>query len=160
MSSDVTPDHTVSPEVETKARNIYYALSNSDSLRIFNLAAEGIDASTSVLEKYQFSKKRYYGRLKELVDLGLIAKEDGEYRHTVLGNLVYGSQVRDLEQILLSKTNISSIAVIKQAHKSGGDSVMIPHGMTDQIETTTGVSDLEPTKFFGNWNELSMDVAV
>src|SRR5579862_7625035 len=92
------------PEIETRAREIHSALSNGDSLRIFNLAAAGIDASTSVLEKYQFTKKRYYGRLKELVDLGLIFKENGEYRHTKLGNMVFENQVKNLEDILLGKT--------------------------------------------------------
>lgn len=147
--------------MEAKARNIHSALSNSDSLRIFNLAADGIDASTSVLEKYQFSKKRYYGRLKELVDLGLIAKEDGEYRHTSLGTLVYESQVRDLEQILLSRGNIRAVAELKKSGNKGKNfAELMPRELIAEIESSTGVSNLEPVKFFDNWNELSMDVAI
>jgi predicted transcriptional regulator len=157
MSQD---DSTIiSPEVEARARNIHSALSNGDSLRIFNLAAEGIDASTSVLEKYQFTKKRYYGRLKELVDLGLIAKEDGEYRHTALGNLVFESQVKDLEQILLKRNNVTVIVEMKRDNRSLMNQV-IPRDLIMDIENSTGVPNLEPVKFFDNWNDLSMDVSI
>jgi len=149
-----------SNEVEVKARNIHSALSNADSLRIFNLAAGGIDASTSVLEKYQFTKKRYYGRLKELVDLGLIAKEDGEYRHTQLGSLIYESQVKDLEQILLNKNTISAVMELKKKGNHLGGAAMLPHELIADIEASTGVPNLEAVKFYDNWNELSMDVAI
>jgi hypothetical protein len=159
MSEDES--RSISPEVETKARNIYSALSNTDSLRIFNLAADGIDASTSVLEKYQFTKKRYYGRLKELVDLGLVTKEDGEYKHTMLGNLVYESQVRDLEQILLNKNNLASIVDMKKrAVSSELIGANTPKELIADIEASTGVPNLDPVKLFDNWNELSMDVAI
>jgi hypothetical protein len=101
-------------EVQAKVRDIHSALSNSDSLRIFNLAAEGIDASTSVLEKYQFTKKRYYGRLKELVDLGLVFKNGGEYKHTSLGSTIFDNQVKNLEQILVKKNNLEVINELKK----------------------------------------------
>lgn len=153
-------DSSISPEVEARARNIHSALSNGDSLRIFNLAAEGIDASTSVLEKYQFTKKRYYGRLKELVDLGLITKENGEYRHTSLGNLVFESQVRDLEQILLKKNNVAAVMEMKKQNGRSALDQMFPPDLIRDIENSTGVPNLEPVKFFDNWNELSMDVAM
>ena len=159
MSEDES--RTISPEVETKARNIYAALSNSDSLRIFNLAADGIDASTTVLEKYQFTKKRYYGRLKELVDLGLVTKEDGEYKHTILGNIIFESQVKDLEQILLKKSNLTSVIEMKKkvANQESSEG-LLPKELIADIESSTGVSDLGAAKIFDNWNELSMDVAI
>ena len=159
MAQESSTVSSVSTEVETKARNIYSALSNGDSLRIFNLAAVGIDASTSVLEKHQFTKKRYYGRLKELVDLGLIVKEDGEYRHTTFGNLIFETQVKDLEQILLKKDNVEIVAEFKRKD-NGFNSKPVPRGLIADIELSTGVSNLEPIKFFDNWNELSMDVSM
>jgi hypothetical protein len=153
-------EDSVSPEVETKARNIYSALSNGDSLRIFNLAAQGIDASTSVLAKYQFTKKRYYGRLKELVDLGLIAKEDGEYRHTMLGRMVFKSQVRNLEQILLNRNDIvEAVAGVNKIANGSIEAEKTQELMMD-LETSDGMTNHEPVKFFDNWNELSMDVAI
>ncbi len=149
----------VSAEVQTKARNIYSALSNGDSLRIFNLAADGIDASTSVLQKYQFTKKRYYGRLKELVDLGLIVKDDGEYRHTSLGKLVFESQVKDLEQILQRKNGAAATVEMEITSDVSIRREMIPRKLLTDVEISADTKSSEPVRFFQDWNELSMDVA-
>jgi predicted transcriptional regulator len=78
--------------------SILAALSNKDSFEIFMLAASGIDATTDVLREHQFSRKRYYVRLKKLSDLGLIHKESKRYRHTILGGKVYESLVRTLAE--------------------------------------------------------------
>ncbi len=74
---------------ETFVREIYSALSNTDSYRIFRLASDGIDASSEVLEEQSFSKKRYYVRLRKLIQLGLVRKDNGRYIHTNLGKLVH-----------------------------------------------------------------------
>ncbi len=159
MPEDSTPSTF---EVEAKVRDIHSALSNSDSLRIFNLAAEGIDASTSVLEKHQFTKKRYYGRLKELVDLGLVYKNEGEYKQTALGKMIFDSQVKSLEQILVKRKNLEAISEIK---RTAGNELKDPSSVLSQeflgdLEESTGVANLQPTKFFGTWNDLSSYVAV
>lgn len=74
---------------ETIVREIYSALANTDSYRIFRLASDGIDASSEVLEEQSFSKKRYYVRLRKLIQLGLVRKDSGKYVHTNLGRLVH-----------------------------------------------------------------------
>ncbi|MFI5420943.1 MAG: hypothetical protein ACHQ1H_08250 [Nitrososphaerales archaeon] len=158
MPEDSTPS---SFEIEVKVRDIHSALSNSDSLRIFNLAAEGIDASTSVLEKHQFTKKRYYGRLKELVDLGLVFKNEGEYKQTPLGKMIFDSQVKSLEQILVKRKNLDAIGELKRnASNEMKDPSMISQDFLGDLEESTGVPNLQPTRFFGTWNDLSSYVAV
>ncbi|MDA4111011.1 MAG: hypothetical protein OK439_00620 [Thaumarchaeota archaeon] len=160
MSEESTPS---SLELQAKVRDIHSALSNSDSLRIFNLAAEGIDASTSVLEKHQFTKKRYYGRLKELVDLGLVFKKEGEYKHTVLGSMIFENQVKSLEQILVKKSNLEVISALKKNAENGALSMTgaeLPQELMNDLEASTGVSDLQAARFFATWNELSSFVAL
>jgi hypothetical protein len=157
MSQDASP--TTSPEIESRAREIHSALSNGDSLRIFNLAVDGIDASTSVLEKHQFTKKRYYGRLKELVDLGLIFKENGEYRHTSLGTMVFENQVKNLEQILVGRYDADARNTSNGPLHTGHDGKLSAE-LIENLETSTGVANLKPVKFFDTWNELSMHVAI
>jgi predicted transcriptional regulator len=158
MSQDASA--TTPPEIETRAREIHSALSNGDSLRIFNLAADGIDASTSVLQKHQFTKKRYYGRLKELVDLGLIIKENGEYRHTELGNLIFENQVKNLEQILLGKNSAEARNDSKNMTSYSRESGNLPEELITNLESSTGAATLKPARFFDSWNELSMHVAI
>ena len=88
------------------ARRIHCVLSNKDSLRIFALAASGIMATTDEIEKSSLTKKRYYVRLKQLIDLGLVAKKtNGQkiggkrqfYEQTLFGRIVYREHVLKLE---------------------------------------------------------------
>lgn len=153
-----------SETTQAKMMEIHSALSNCDSIRIFNLAATGIDASTSVLQKHQFTKKRYYGRLKELVDLGLIFKNNGEYKHTALGSAIFENQVKNLEQILqVSKTNsIHSNQLGNEQEQGAGsnDEKVISQEISKDIEATAGTGRLKPLNFFVSWNELSSEVAL
>jgi len=137
------------PLAHARTRSIHSVLSNADSVRIFALATEGIDASTSVLQKYNFTKKRYYGRLKELVDLGLVFKDHGAYRHTRLGSLVFANQVESLEGVLSNEQDSVSLSNPNDTTRS-------------QILSAVMVSTTEPKKFgfFESWEELSMHVAM
>ena len=85
---------------QAHAIDIYSALSKKDSFVIFCLASTGIEASTRVLEQYEFSRKRYYVRLKQLIDIGLVQKEGRFYKHTALGKMVYENVVKGLQQFL------------------------------------------------------------
>jgi predicted transcriptional regulator len=87
-------------DIKEWGRTIHFALSNRDAYEIFCLTADGINASTNILREQSFSRKRYYTRLKGLVDLGLVHKEGGKYKHTALGSIVYEIQVNSLESAL------------------------------------------------------------
>ncbi|NQT07911.1 hypothetical protein HQ586_02435 [Candidatus Bathyarchaeota archaeon] len=65
------------------------ALSNTDGHRIFLLAGEGIRNSTYAIKELNISPKRYYARMRELVDIGLVCKMGGVYRQTALGRVIY-----------------------------------------------------------------------
>ena len=75
------PSSKAESEALARARKIYCALSKKDSMRIFELAANGIAATTDTLAKYGFSKKRYYVRLSKLMELGLVEKKTGNRTH-------------------------------------------------------------------------------
>jgi hypothetical protein len=88
------------PEVDAELLAIHSALSNPDCLLLFDLASRGLRAGSSAIQSHNFSKKRFYVRLKELVDLGLVRKEYGVYKLTALGQKVYQSQVKDMRDLL------------------------------------------------------------
>jgi len=69
--------------------NLFKVLSKPDALEIFLLAGEGIENSTYAIEELGFSSKRYYARLRELVDMGFLRKTGGVYRQTPFGSLIY-----------------------------------------------------------------------
>ena len=81
--------------------SILETLSNKDAFEIFVLTADGINARTDVLDEYHFTRKRYYVRLKRLLDLGLVQKESKKYVHTPLGRLVHETLVKNLGSALL-----------------------------------------------------------
>ena len=102
------PMHTKGGSIELRPQNrqrklllkLFSVLSNNDSLRVFELASQGTIASSSTLQKMKISRSQYYNKLGELGDLGLILKdEQGVYRHTPLGEIVYQNQVITLRKI-------------------------------------------------------------
>jgi predicted transcriptional regulator len=68
---------------------IFSAIANEDSMRIFFAAKDGIESSTKVIMNLGLTQKRYYTRLKELLDAGLIQKEFDSYQYTMLGKICY-----------------------------------------------------------------------
>lgn len=138
---------------------IHSVLANKDALQILNMAAEGINASLEVLAANNFSKKRYYVRLKELIDLGLIYKDNGVYRHTALGTLVYENQVKNLRQILFKRSSIEILQDLKQKREVDGTHQKaldeISHEVLKDLESSLGLSNLKPVRLFRTWNELS-----
>jgi hypothetical protein len=69
--------------------------------------------------------------------------------------------VKDLEQILLKKDNIATVAQMKKNEwQAAPGGRVVPQELISDIEVSTGVPRLDPLKFFDNWNELSMDVSM
>jgi len=68
---------------------IMEALSNADAVNLFFFAKDGISSSTNAIRALGLSQKRYYTRLKLLLEAGLIEKNDDGYRHTFMGTLVH-----------------------------------------------------------------------
>lgn len=141
-----------------QARQIFATLANEDAMRIFSLAAEGIEASKCVLEENDFTKKRYYVRRGELVDIGLVAKEKGVYRHTPLGSIVYESQVSSLKRILAKSQSLEILGELRRRNRSDQT---LRNAVTDlsqhllkEVEVSIGMSNLKPVRLFISWNDF------
>jgi len=68
---------------------IFSAVSSEDAMKIFYAAKDGIKSSTKIIKELGLTQKRYYTRLKELMEAGLIYKEDESYKYTTLGKICY-----------------------------------------------------------------------
>ena len=76
------------------------ALSNKDSLLVFELASRGALATNTTFQTMKISKAQYHRKLRELVDLGLILRdEEGTYRQTPIGEIIYQIHVVTLRRI-------------------------------------------------------------
>ncbi len=91
------------------------ALGHEDALAIFMYAEKGIKSSKVAIEELGLTQKRFYSRLKELIEVGLIEKTEGEYNYTIFGNIFFKigfsllEMIENREQIeLLEKIRASS----------------------------------------------------
>ncbi|MGA2875040.1 MAG: hypothetical protein ABSE82_05805 [Nitrososphaerales archaeon] len=159
----MTPSEQIREEKShAQARQIFSTLANEDALRIFGLAASGIEASKCVLVENHFSKKRYYVRLGELVEIGLVAKEKGVYRHTILGSIVYENQVASLQRILAKRGSLEILNELKNRNKSDESLRSAVSGLSQQVlkdvETSIGLSNLKPVRLMRTWNDFFAQV--
>ncbi|MBI2184294.1 MAG: hypothetical protein HYU39_04960 [Thaumarchaeota archaeon] len=132
-------------------QKIYRSLSNLDSMFLFNLAVEGIEASTGAEAKYGLTHRRYYKRLKELTDSGLITKQGGKYVHTTLGSVFYESQLKPLRQILLKRDTIQLLEKFKSTSPPSEEG---PSKALQELEDMLGISDLKPVRIIKEWDEV------
>jgi len=68
---------------------ILSTLSNLDSSKIFDEANKGIESSTRTIKRLGLTQKRYYTRLSELIEAGLVQKNGEGYSLTLLGKLTH-----------------------------------------------------------------------
>ena len=62
-------------------------LGNQDALAIFIYVENKISSSKIAIQELELTQKRFYSRLKELIDVGLIEKNEGLYQYTTLGRI-------------------------------------------------------------------------
>jgi len=68
---------------------ILSTLSSTDALAIFLYAKDGIPSSKKAITQLRLTQKRFYIRLKSLIDVNLIEKTEKGYRYTTLGTIVF-----------------------------------------------------------------------
>jgi len=82
---------TYEPSTETLEQciDIFSTFANLDTMRIFMLAEKGISNSNKAIKELGLTPKRYYSRLKALVDSGALEKVNGVYLYTPVGELLH-----------------------------------------------------------------------
>jgi len=87
--TEYIPSHLMETSVATFGSmvKILDALGNQDALSIFIYVDTGMTSSKLAIQELGITQKRFYSRLKELIDVGLIEKNEGEYKYTTLGRI-------------------------------------------------------------------------
>ncbi|MFQ5439874.1 MAG: hypothetical protein ACE5DL_00265 [Nitrosopumilaceae archaeon] len=88
-------------------------LSKNDALSLFILAKEGIKSELDTPSKIGLTKKQYYSRLKQLVDLGLVNKNQNEYVLTVLGSMIFQKYISNLLKDIENSKQIEIVETLK-----------------------------------------------
>jgi predicted transcriptional regulator len=124
--------------------NILKALGNEDSLAIFLYAQRGIRNSKKAIKELNLTQKRFYSRLKDLLDNNLIEKIEGEYRHTVLGK-IFCDVGLSMEKLLLNKEQLDILNTLQKSSS-------ISHDETREIAKAL---DIE-MPFYGNSGKVKL----
>ncbi len=98
-----TLDRAAPDAKKGEMEKIFRSLADKDALVIFEAGEKGITNSSEVIRELGLTQKRYYTRLRELIEAGLMEKREGAYQHTVFGNLVYESVFHLLRKALSDK---------------------------------------------------------
>jgi len=95
---------------------ILSVLGNEDALAIFIYTKNGINSSKDAIRTLGLTQKRFYSRLKDLIDNRLIEKYEGEYRHTALGDILLEMGL-SMEKLILSKEQLKVLDSIRKSGK-------------------------------------------
>ncbi len=100
-----------------KFTKILSALSKEDALKIFMLAKNGLQSELETPSKIGLTRKQYYTRLKQLVEMGLLAKNPSGYGHTLLGSTIYQNHVIEFIKSVKNSKNLEMLDVLKKTSK-------------------------------------------
>ena len=91
--------------------DVFAILGDKPSMEIFTAASTGLRSTSNGISSQ--TKKQYYVRLKRLVDMGFIEKQNSVYKLTSFGSIVYENHLKTMEKIVLHYWQIKSVDVLK-----------------------------------------------
>jgi predicted transcriptional regulator len=100
-------------ELLAQVMDVLSVLSKNDALIIFLMAHEGIRSELDTPTKIGLTKKQYYTRLKQLVDLGLVEKHKESYAQTAFGKVVYQKHILGLSNNIKNSKYLQMVDVLK-----------------------------------------------
>lgn len=97
--------------------DVMSVLSKKDALTIFLMATQGIKSELDTPSKIGLTKKQYYTRLKQLIDLGLVSKLGDSYVQTAFGRLIYQKHIVGLTNHIKNSKYLEMVDVLKSNPK-------------------------------------------
>lgn len=112
------------PKLVNKLSDVFSILSKSDALTIFLVTKDGLKSKVQTPGKIGLTKKQYYTRLKELVDLGLLDRNEGRYTHTTLGNVIYEKHLMGFLNSMKASKEFEMIDFLKKTSKFNAEEII------------------------------------
>ncbi|MDE1768986.1 MAG: phosphatidylserine/phosphatidylglycerophosphate/cardiolipin synthase family protein [Thaumarchaeota archaeon] len=104
--------------------DVFSVLSKNDALTIFLISEEGIRSELDTPAKIGLTKKQYYTRLKQLVDLGLVVKNNESYIQTAFGKVVYQKHILGLSNNIKNSKYLQMVDVLRANPKFDDKDIM------------------------------------
>lgn len=103
---------------------IFEILSKEDAFNLIVLSKDGLRSTIDTPENIGLTKKQYYTRLKQLVDLGILEKNESVYHHTTLGKILYQNHLVTLLQHIKNSKNLEMVDVLKKSNKFDNEEIL------------------------------------
>ncbi|MFI5416377.1 MAG: hypothetical protein ACHQXJ_03400 [Nitrososphaerales archaeon] len=123
--------------------DVLSVLSKNDALIIFLTAEEGIRSELDTPTKIGLTKKQYYTRLKQLVDLGLVEKHNESYTQTAFGKVVYRKHILGLTNNIKNSKYLQMVDALKANPKFNEKDIM---ELISKVEPQINIDLQEYTK--------------
>lgn len=137
-------------------KEILAALANEDAIKIFMTARRGIEKSTKTIQELGLTQKRYYSRLKELMEAGLVEKRDNAYQHTTTGTICY-TLGKSFNTALDQRDRLDLADRLRRSKSISQDETkqilqaLSPRGLASTLETGQPIN---PVKMFEEYESL------
>src|SRR5918995_326876 len=113
--------------------NVYKALSNENSIRLFTSIANGKNGTQFPMTDFTLSKRQYYDRINDLRSAGLIFRLKGKYNATSFGKVIF-SLVKMLDKAAQEHWKLQAIDVMNSAKAKRTDIFKVIDILLDDIE--------------------------
>ena len=136
----------IDPELVKSSTKLFSVLSKKDTFTIFLFASGCLKAESSTLQNLGLSRKRYYTRLKHLIDAGLVTKSESGYIHTTLGHIIYQKYLIGLMKQIANTKQMKMIDTLKRTNQfSENDIIKFVNKITDNTnaESISSTSRIE-----------------
>ncbi len=97
--------------VPVLVEDVFAILGDKHSVEILSAASTGLKSSSNGIGNQ--TKKQYYVRLKRLVDMGLMEKQQFVYKLTTFGSIAYENHLKMVDKIVPNYWQIKSLDILK-----------------------------------------------
>jgi hypothetical protein len=118
---------------ESSIINVYKALSNESSVRLFTSIANGNNGTQFSMTDFSLSKPQYYDKINNLRSAGLIFKLKGKYNVTSFGKVIF-TLVKMLDKAAQEHWKLQAIDFMNSAKAMGTDKSKVIDILLDDIE--------------------------
>ena len=118
---------------ESSIINVYKALSNESSVRLFTSIANSNNGTQFSMTDFSLSKPQYYDKINDLRSAGLIFKLKGKYNVTSFGKVIF-TLVKMLDKAAQEHWKLQVIDVLNSAKAMGTDKSKVIDILLDDIE--------------------------
>ena len=140
-------------EVNGKLAPLFKVLSKPDALKILSRVGQEIRNSTYTMEELNLTPKKYYTRLRELMNEGLVRKKDDVYRQTALGRIMYNRFLPAMGKAVDAKGELELIVSLEGTE--------LENEVRKRIEEELGIpifTDSTNVKLLGDYEALAIEV--